>query len=101
MLIIRKLLWDTWNVQHIARHHITLDEVEAICHKDPLILQGQKKGRLVLIGQTEEKRLLGVVLETKGQGSYYPITAYDADAHDTVLYNRLKGGEDNETNEKK
>ena len=95
MIVVRKLIWDVWNISHIARHHVTPDEVEAICHRDPLILRGQQKNRLVLIGSTEEERMLAVILESEGSGIYYPITAYPADKKDIVLYNRLKnkGGE--------
>lgn len=101
VLIVRKLIWDTWNISHIARHHVNSDEVEAICHGDPLVLRGQQKNRLVLIGSADEGRILAVILESKGRGIYYPITAYPADKKDTVLFNRLKnkGGED--SNEKK
>ena len=98
MLYIKRLLWDEWNIKHIARHNIVSDEVEAVCHNNPLILQGQKKGRLVVISETLEQRLLGVVLEAKGKGVYYPVTAYEADEYDTVLYNRLRGGGNNEDN---
>lgn len=98
MILIRKLIWDSWNVNHIARHHVVPDEVEALCHRLPVVLRGQQKSRLVLIGQTEEKRILGVVLEARGNGKYYPITAYDADEHDTLLYRRLRGGDNDETN---
>ena len=98
MLIIRKLVWDTWNINHITRHHITPDEVEAICHGEPVVLRGQQKNRFVLIGQAEEKRILGVVLEARGRGKYYPITAYEATASDAKLYYRLRGGEKNDKN---
>lgn len=101
MLSVRKLIWDSWNVQHIAKHRIGSDEVEEICHGKPLILQGQQKGRLVLIGLTEGERMLAVVLETKGHGIYYPVTAYEPDANDVALYNRLKGGEKNNEEENK
>lgn len=100
MLLIRKLIWDAWNIQHIARHQVEPSEIEAVCYSNPLILQGQQKGRLVLLGKTDEERVLGVVLEPKGQGKYYPLTAYNADEHDIALYYRLRGGENNETDEK-
>src|SRR3989344_3558276 len=82
VLTVRKLIWDEWNISHISRHHVTPDEVEAICHGDPLILRGQQKNRLMLIGSTEEERILAVILESKGRGIYYPITAYPADKKD-------------------
>lgn len=96
MLLVQKLIWDSWNVRHIARHQIIPDEVEEICHGMPIVLRGQQKGRLVLIGSTYEKRILAVVLEARGHGSYYPITAYPANVQDIALYNRLKGGGNND-----
>ncbi len=97
MITIRKLVWDTWNVSHIARHHVILDEVEEVCHGSPIVLRGQLKNRLLLVGPTEEKRMLTVVLEPKRNGLYYPVTAYPADRSDIALYTRMKGGvDDNE-----
>lgn len=93
MLFIRKLIWDERNIKHISRHNVIVDEVEAVCHNNPLILQGHKKGRVVVISATLEKRLLSVVLEAKGKGVYYPVTAYETDENDTTLYNRLRGGD--------
>lgn len=93
MITVRRLIWDSWNLRHVARHHITPDEVEEVCHGYPLILRGQQKNRLVIIGLTKERRILAIVLESKGRGAYYPITSYPADSHDIALYQRLKGGE--------
>lgn len=98
MIRVRKLIWDSWNIAHIARHHIIPDEVESLCHGMPLVLRGQKKNRLLLVGQTEESRILTVILEPQGNGIYYPITAYESDTQDIALYMRLKGGDDNEEN---
>ncbi|MDP3962779.1 MAG: BrnT family toxin [bacterium] len=100
MLFIRKLIWDTWNIQHITRHDIAPEEVEEICHNLPLVLRGQQKGRLVLIGLTEGNRMIAVVLEVKEYGKYYPVTAYEPDVSDKALYNRLRGGENNEEENK-
>jgi len=94
---VKKLIWDSWNIKHIARHNVTTEEVEAVCHGIIHILQGQQKRRLLLTGPTEEKRMLSVVLESQGRGKYYPITAFDADSKDIALYKHLKGGDNNET----
>ena len=96
VVLIKKLIWDSWNIAHIARHHIIPDEVEEICHKNPIVLRGQQKNRLVLIGKTEDRRILGVILESKGRGAYYPITAYPTDKSGIALYKSLRGGDNNE-----
>lgn len=100
VISVRKLIWDPWNIQHISHHHIIPDEVEEVCHGLPLVLRGQQRGRLILIGPTEGKRNLTIVLESKGRGSYYPVTAYETGPTDIALYNRLLGGENDEKNEK-
>jgi uncharacterized DUF497 family protein len=96
---VKKLIWDTWNLHHISRHHVTQEEVEDICHGSPLVLQGQQKSRLLLVGRTAEDRLVSVVLHSQGQDIYYPITAYDSDPTDIIIFKRLRGGDNNEKNE--
>jgi len=93
VIAVRKLIWDSWNISHIARHKVIPDEVEAVCHNEPLVLRGQQKNRLVIIGSTEEKVVLTIILESKGTGIYYPITAYASEDRDIMLYKRLRGGE--------
>ena len=87
-------MWDSRNIQHIARHHVILDEVEEVCHQNPIVQRGTIKNRVVLLGMTFSDRLLRVVLENRGKGTYYPITAYDVGQEDKVLYQRLRGGDD-------
>jgi len=96
MITIRKLLWDKHNIFHIARHNIIPEEVEEVCNNKPIVQRGIKKNRLILLGETNEEKLLNVVLENHGAGTYYVITAYDTSQEDTKLYKRLKGGESNE-----
>lgn len=93
VLAVEKLIWDTQNVSHIARHHIVPEEIYEVCHEKPVVQRGTKRNRLVLLGFTSDDRLINVVLESRGKGSYYPITAYDASSEDEALYKRLRGGE--------
>ena len=60
------------------------------------MLRGRQKNRLLLIGQTEDERIIAVILESKGRGIFYPVTAYPADNQDIALFKRLKGGDKNE-----
>lgn len=71
MLYIRRLIWDQWNVAHIARHQVTLGKVEQVCLGNPVDLQSYK-GRVVLIGPTKSDRMLAVVLDPEGEGVYCP-----------------------------
>lgn len=75
---ILRLIWDEWNIAHIARHSVTPEEVEQVCHIDPVAQKG-KKGRLLVFGPTKKGRMLMVILDKeKEKDVYYPVTAYKA-----------------------
>jgi uncharacterized DUF497 family protein len=91
MLSIRRLIWDPWNVGHIARHRVTPEEVEEVCHGEPVTSQTYK-GRIRVVGPTESRRMLTVILApTDEQGVYYPITARPADRKERRHYNEARG----------
>ena len=89
MLVIRRLIWDSWNVAHIARHAVTPDEVEEVCHGQPMFTETYG-GRLRVIGATKVGRLLTVILSLKSQDVYYPVTARSASRKEQHLYNEQK-----------
>jgi uncharacterized protein len=91
MLTIRRLIWDAWNVGHIARHRVTPEEVEEVCHGEPVASQTYK-GRLRVVGPTQRRRMLTVILApTDEQGVYYPITARPADRKERRHYDDARG----------
>lgn len=94
MIGVLKLIWDAWNIAHIARHNVIPEEVEQVCHKDPVVQKG-KKGRLLIFGPTDERRMLAVILDPeKEKGVYYPVTAYKASKKLIKIYFEQKGGEE-------
>lgn len=79
MRFVRRLIWDTWNIAHIARHDVIPEEVEEVCHGQPITSQTYK-GRLRVVGPTRSRRMLTVILApTEQPGVYYPVTARPAD----------------------
>lgn len=86
MLYILRLVWDSWNVAHITLHGVTQDEVEEVCHNDPLVQIG-KKGRLLVIGLNQDTKMLTVILDQESLGVYYPVTARTASKKERKLYN--------------
>ena len=93
MLFVRRLIWDSWNVAHIARHQVTPDEVEEVCHGDPMT-SATYKGRTRVVGPTRSGRILTVLLAPAGeQGTYYPVTARPADRKEQRNYEQHKRGE--------
>jgi hypothetical protein len=78
----------------LLKHNVIRDEVEDVVFGNPLPKRGKIRKRLVLLGETEGERFLEVVLENRGEGLYCPITAYDALEEDRVVYERERGGEE-------
>src|SRR5438094_753078 len=75
MIVVRRLVWETGNELHIARHGVTRDEVEEVCHGDYIVAEGYS-GRIMVVGPTHGGRTLAVVLAPRGRGTYFPVTAY-------------------------
>lgn len=92
MLDIKELVWDEWNIGHIARHGVTPDEVEQVRQGDFVYWEADK-GRIMLVGETKAGRLISAVLSYKGEGRYYPITSHTASRKQRRRYQELKGGE--------
>jgi uncharacterized DUF497 family protein len=91
MLFVRCLIWDTWNIAHIARHDVIPDEVEEVCHGQPMTSQTYN-GRLRVVGPTRSRRMLTVILApTEGPGVYYPVTARPADRKERRHYEQQRG----------
>lgn len=76
MIKIGQLIWDDWNVEHIKKHKVAMDEVEEVCKTAKKALKAYK-GRLLVLGKTKKKRLLTVVLAPEDKGKYYVVTARD------------------------
>lgn len=77
-MTIKRLIWDGWNITHIARHHVKPEEVEQTCKSKNLFTKG-KGGLYKLVGQTDDGRYLTILLAPRPAGSFYPVTARDAD----------------------
>ena len=85
--------WDEDNVQHIARHDVTPDEVEQVFWNDPLdidfdAIRGEE--RWTSIGHTNLLRVLVVVWGMR-DASVRPITALEASKMARIGYLRTKG----------
>ena len=92
MICIRRLVWDTWNVAHIARHQVTSDEVEEVCNGRPTFSETYKE-RLRVVGPTNAGRFLTVILAHEGNDAYYVITARPASRRERRRHQELLGDE--------
>lgn len=91
MIRVDRLIWDEGNIAHIARHEVTPQEVEEICHNDPALLTGHS-GRIMLVDPTSTGRAVSVVLEQDiVKDIWYPVTARSADKKERRFYKLQKG----------
>jgi uncharacterized DUF497 family protein len=93
MLHVRLLIWDTWNVPHITRHQVVPEEVEEVCHGQPITSETYN-GRLRVVGPTLNGRMLTVILAPQEeQGVYYVVTARPADRRERRNYDQQRGNQ--------
>jgi hypothetical protein len=76
-LIVRKLIWDAWNIEHIARRKISPLNIEwLLSNVNPRPrFQKSYSGTIAAWGKDESERYLLVVLASRDSGVYYPVTA--------------------------
>lgn len=92
-IVIKKLIWDEWNVTHIAEHDVAPSEVEEVCQGTVKAYESYD-GRYEVIEQTKKGRILMVILDPEPQeGEYYIVTAHTANKKDRIIYLKEKGGE--------
>lgn len=92
MANIRRLIWDPWNISHIARHQVTPDEVEQVLGGEP-VFSVTYADRIRAIGPTEGGGMPTIILAPEGGGVCYPVTARPASRKERRRYLELKGGE--------
>jgi len=83
MVVVKGLIWDEWNKEHIARHDVSVKEVEEVCHSNYQIIESYRK-RILILGKTRAKRNLAIILSPEDRnlksyssGIYYVITAFE------------------------
>lgn len=75
-IVVKELVWDKVNLEHIKKHNVAKDEVEEIAD-NIIVHEKAKEGRYLVIGRIGS-RMLTVIVNRRGVGIYYPVTARDA-----------------------
>lgn len=74
---LSELQWDEFNVEHIAKHNVSMVEVEETC-KNKIYIDETYAERYLLVGKTKGNRMISVVLVKKDKLTYYAVTARDS-----------------------
>ena len=75
---IKRLHWKQSQIEHIARHNVTPEEVEEVCFGNPFVQRTKSRGDnpvYYVLGQTHAGRYLFVVIIQFPDGKGYPVTA--------------------------
>ncbi len=80
----RRTYWDLdddprGNVQHIAEHDVSKEEVEEVLDHPEGIERSRSSGRFIAFGETSTGRLIAVVYDEIDEDAVYPVTAYDVE----------------------
>jgi len=92
---IDELIWDDWNVEHIAGHNVEPEEVEEVCFGRPLVRRAgtTRYGlrRYHAFGRTEVGRYLFIVLDCEAAGVFYVVSARDMSKREGQQHRRKRG----------
>lgn len=70
------LVWDDWNREHIKKHNVEIAEVEDI-YKSKFITEQSYQKRILILGRTNQGRLLTIVISDEKQENPYVVSARD------------------------
>ena len=90
---IERLIWNQKNIEHIAAHHVSPDEVEEVCRSNPLIFTAPSKGAnpaYYALGQTFAGRYVFTLVIAFGKGVGYVVTARDMTNAEKRRYQQWK-----------
>jgi uncharacterized DUF497 family protein len=84
---IDQIIWDLdndpdGNVQHIAEHGLSVEEVEEVLLAAEEVIASNSSGRPMTFGETSTGRYIAVVFEVIDDDPLvvYPVTAYEPDS---------------------
>lgn len=75
-IVIKELIWDAYNIAHIKKHNVAVDEAEEV-GKQFISHKKGKSGRYLVIGRSGS-RLISLVVKRREVGIYYLVTARDS-----------------------
>ncbi len=84
---VNEIVWDGWNLRHVARHGVAAAQVEQVLLGTPVFV-GSYKDRLVAIGPDADERVLAIIIgPTPGvPTSFYVFSARPASRKERRYY---------------
>lgn len=89
-VIVTELIWDDWNVNHIAQHNVMPEEVEQSLVDEEAVFLQAKQGRVMVLSSTGTRLLATVLNAQETGGAYYVVTARDMSKKERAFYRARK-----------
>jgi uncharacterized protein len=94
MRTIYEIVWPDDRIEHIARHGISLEEVEDTVFGNSLVLKAKRSGPnpvYHVLGRTASGRMIFCVIISFPDGKGYPVTARPMTEKEKKKYRDWKG----------
>ena len=85
-MLIERFVWDLdedpdGNVQHVAEHGLTIEDVEEVLNSAQEVFASQTSGRPIVFGETSTGKYIAVVFDVIDEHplAVYPVTAYETE----------------------
>ena len=89
-IVVRQIIWDDWNIEHISQHNVIPDEVELSLTDEHAIFLRAKQGRIMILGRANKRLITTILNEQSVEGTFYVITARDMSKNERAFYRSVK-----------
>ena len=89
-IVVRKIIWDDWNIEHTSRHNVVPNEVQDSLADEHAAYLIAKHGRVMVLGRAGKRLIATIMNEQAGKGIFYVITARDMSKKERTFYRSLK-----------
>lgn len=88
MHTISRIRWTDQAIEHLARHHVTPEEVEEACFNGEPLIRSGRDGLHYVLGQTGDGRYLFIVVQEMRPGEVRIVTGREMDMKERSYYRR-------------
>lgn len=87
---VEDVIWDEYNVEHLAAHRVRPEEVEDTIWDNPRFEKRRGQQRYHVYGQTSGGRYLFIILDRVREAIFYVVTAREMTSSEKSYYKRKK-----------
>jgi uncharacterized DUF497 family protein len=100
-VLITKIIWDEWNLIHIKKHAVTVNEVEQSLTDNHAVFISGHTNRVLSLGRSGKRLITTILQQQEIKTHFYVVTARDMAKRERIIYRQEKvkkeGGQNDET----